>query len=171
MLNAIPINDFAARAHDLWANQWLLLTAGDFPAGRYNTMTVGWGAFGTMWGKPLAMVVVRPTRYTFEFMNAYDTFTLCAFPASFRPALQLLGTKSGRDGNKIAAAKLTPCAASRVAAPAFAEANLVVECRKSYWQDLEPGNFLDPATAGLYPQKDYHRVYFGEILAVGGETP
>lgn len=59
-------------------------------------------------------------------------------------------------------------AVSRVAAPAFAEAELVVECRKIYWQDMQPENFLDPAIEGLYSGRDYHRIYFGEIVAVAG---
>jgi len=146
----------------------MLLTAGDFGAGKFNTMAVGWGSLGTMWGKPFAQVVVRPGRYTREFMEEYDTFTLCAFPEEYRKAVELLGTRSGRDVDKIAESGLTPVAASTVAAPGFAEAELVIECQKIYWQDMDPGNFLDPGIQGNYPQKDYHRIYFGEIVAVSG---
>jgi flavin reductase (DIM6/NTAB) family NADH-FMN oxidoreductase RutF len=128
-------------------------------------MTVGWGSLGTMWGKPFAQVVVRPSRYTREFMEAYDTFTLCAFPENHRKALQLLGSKSGRDGDKIAEAGLTPAASSAVAAPCFEEAELVIECRKIYWQDMDAANFVDADIRKNYPQKDYHRIYFGEIVA------
>lgn len=164
----IPPDELVLRPHALWGRQWLLLAAGDFAAKRYNCMTVAWGSLGTMWNRPFAQVVVRPTRYTYEFMAAYDTFTLCAFPEALRPALQLLGSRSGRDGDKIAAAGLTPVAASRVAAPAFAEAELVLECRRLYWQDLDPSHWCDPAIEDQYPQRDYHRVTFGEILAVRG---
>jgi len=164
----IPADELVVRAHHLWAEQWLLLTGGDFAAGRFNAMTAGWGSLGTMWRKPFAQVVVRPTRYTREFMEKYDTFTLCAFPEEYRRALQLLGSKSGRNGDKIAESGLTPVAASRVAAPCFKEAELVIECRKMYWQDLDPSNFLDPDIVKNYPQKDYHRIYFGEIMAVEG---
>ncbi len=162
----IAFNDLIVRTHDLWHNQALLLTAGDFAAGHFNTMTVGWGSFGAIWGKPFAQVVVRPTRYTYGFMEQHPTFTLCAFPESYDDAVQLLGTKSGRDGDKIAEAGLTPVAASVVAAPAFAEAELVIECRKIYWQDLDPAHFLDPQIQSHYPKRDYHRVYFGEIVAI-----
>jgi flavin reductase (DIM6/NTAB) family NADH-FMN oxidoreductase RutF len=164
----IPLNSLTVCAHHLWAEQWLLLTSGDHGKGKFNTMTVGWGSLGTMWSKPFAQVVVRPTRYTREFMDKYDTFTLCAFPEKHRKALQLLGSKSGRDGDKIAESGLTSAAASRVAAPCFVEAELVIECRKIYWQDVDPGHFLDPGIGRNYPQKDYHRIYFGEILAVSG---
>ena len=166
--NPIAFNDLLVRAHHLWSEQWLVLTAGSFAEGRYNAMTVAWGSFGTMWSKPFAQIVVRPSRYTREFMEQYDTFTLCAFPEARRKAAQLLGTKSGRDGNKIAEAELTPMAATKVAAPCFDEADLVIECRKIYWQDMDSANFLDPAIEKNYPQKDYHRIYFGEIVAVSG---
>jgi flavin reductase (DIM6/NTAB) family NADH-FMN oxidoreductase RutF len=165
-LRPIAFDDLQVRFHHLWDKGWLLLTAGDFAAGHYNAMTVGWGSLGTMWRKPFAQVVVRPVRYTYEFMNRYETFTLCAFPAECRKALELLGSRSGRSGDKIRAAGLTPVAASVVPAPAFAEASLVLECRKVYWQDLDPSHFLDPEIDGLYPNRDYHRVYFGEIVAI-----
>lgn len=163
------IQAFIEKAHQRWGKQWLLLTSGDFEKRHFNTMTVGWGSFGTMWNKPFAQVVVRPTRYTYEFMEQYETFTLCGFPEQYRPALQLLGSKSGRDGDKIAEAGLTPVAASQVQAPVFAEAELVVECHKIYWDDLEPGHFLDAGIETNYPLKDYHRIYFGHIVEVSGK--
>ena len=164
----IDVGDLLVRSHHLWAAQWLLLTSGDFATAKFNAMAVGWGSLGTMWGKPFAQVVVRPGRYTRRFMEQYDSFTLCAFPEEHRKAVQLLGTRSGRDGDKIAASKLTPVASSTVAAPCFAEAELVLECRKMYWQDMDPANFVDPAIEKNYPKKDYHRIYFGEIVAVSG---
>ena len=167
---SISFDALTVRAHHLWAKQWLVLTCGDMARRRFNSMTVGWGSLGTMWGKPFAQVVVRPTRYTYEFMNSYDTFTLCAFPESHRGAVELLGTKSGRDGDKIAEAGLTPVASSSVGAPCFVEAELVIECRKIYRQDMDPANFADPAIQGNYPEEDYHRIYFGEIVAIQGTT-
>jgi flavin reductase (DIM6/NTAB) family NADH-FMN oxidoreductase RutF len=156
------------KSHDLFANQWLLLTAGDFAAGRFNTMTIAWGSIGTMWNKPFVQVVVRPQRHTRKFMDEFDSFTVCAFRPAFRSALQLLGSKSGRDGNKIAESGLTPTAASAVEAPIFAEADLAIECRKTYWQDMDPKGFVNEAIAANYPAKDYHRIYFGEIIAISG---
>lgn len=167
-LREIPIDDLVIRPHHLWNERWFLLTAGDLGTGEFNTMTVAWGSFGTMWSRPFAQVVVRPTRYTFRFLERYPTFTLSAFPAHFQGALKLLGTRSGRDGDKIAASGLTPVAAETVAAPTFAEAELVVECRKIYAQDMDPAQFLDPTIEDKYPDRDYHRIYFGEILSVRG---
>jgi flavin reductase (DIM6/NTAB) family NADH-FMN oxidoreductase RutF len=162
----IPFDQLRLRSLHVWNDGWFLLTAGDFSKRDFNTMTVSWGSLGTIWNRPFAQVVVRPTRYTHGFMERHETFTLSAFPPSYRETLRFLGTRSGRDGNKIAEARLTPMAATRVAAPCFAEADLVIECRKMYWHDIDPAHFLDPAIAEHYPARDYHRAYFGEIVTV-----
>ncbi len=166
----IPIEKLITRPYGLFEVQWLLLTSGDFNSNKYNTMTISWGSLGVMWGRPIAMVVVRPQRYTRQFIDQYPTFTLCAFPAQYHEALDLLGTISGRDGDKIAQAGLTPQASSCVAAPSFAEAELAIECAKIYWHDFDPAHFIDPKIDRNYKAKDYHRMYFGEILAVRGAT-
>jgi flavin reductase (DIM6/NTAB) family NADH-FMN oxidoreductase RutF len=168
-LRNIPVDSWQVKPHDLWENQALLLTAGNYMDGKYNCMTVGWGSFGTMWSRPFAMVVVRPQRYTFEFMETFETFTLCAFPEKYRPALNLLGSKSGRDGNKIEKSGLTVISSKQVAAPSFLEANLVIECNKVYWQDMNPEHFLAEYIHKKYPNSDYHRIYFGEIISISGD--
>jgi len=167
---SVPVDVLCLKPHHLWDKQWLLLTSGDFKAGRFNAMTVGWGSLGTMWGQPFVQVVVRWSRYTYEFMEQYDTFTLCAFSEQHRDALNLLGTRSGRDGDKIAAAGLTPITSTRVAAPGFAEAELILECLKIYWDDMKASHFLDPQIEDKYPKKDYHRIYYGKIVAVHAEA-
>jgi flavin reductase (DIM6/NTAB) family NADH-FMN oxidoreductase RutF len=168
ILPRIPIDDFQARCHQLWDSRWLLLTAGDLDTGRFNCMTVAWGSFGTMWHRPFAQVVVRPTRHTYGFMEDFESFTLCAFPERLRPVLRLLGTRSGRDMDKVNGSGLTPLASIEVAAPGYEEAELIVECGKLYWDDIDPAHFLDPSLDENYPERDYHRSYFGEILAVRG---
>ncbi len=165
----IPFKNLRLNSLHIWDKQWFLLTCGDFDSGDFNTMTVAWGSFGTMWHKPFAQVVVRPVRHTFSFLERYPTFTLSAFTRDHKKALGILGTKSGRDGDKITETGLTPQASKLVGSPCFAEADLVVECRKIYWDDLEPTRFLDPEVGTEYPEKDYHRIYFGEILAVEGD--
>ena len=166
----IAFDRLCVKTYHLWSDQWLLLTSGDFAGNDFNTMTVGWGSLGNMWGKPFAQVVVRPSRHTYSFMERFDSFTLCAFPERFQDTLSMLGSRSGRDGDKIAESGLTPIRSARVAAPGFDEAELIIECKKLYWDDLEPSRFLDPEIEANYPQKDYHRVYFGEIVAVWGES-
>ncbi len=164
----IPIEQLITRSYSLWDEQWFLLTAGDFATGKFNTMTISWGSLGVLWDRPIAQVVVRPHRYTFEFMEQYPSFTLCAFSAKYHEVLDTLGSVSGRDSDKIKESGLTPELAQKVGAPAFAEAELVIECKKLYWQDMDPTHFLDPQLEKNYPRKDYHRMYYGEIVAVEG---
>lgn len=158
------MKDFITRPVDIWLKKWFLLTAGNQE--HFNTMTVAWGSIGGMWNLPFVQVMVRPTRFTYEFINQYDTFTLCSFPERYRKAVNLMGTRSGREGDKIKAAGLTVIPSTRVEAPAFREADLILECRKIYWQDLDPGHFLDEHIEGHYPAHDYHRIFFGRILRV-----
>jgi len=163
---AIDIEKFVMEPFKQWNKDWLLLTAGDFGARKYNCMVVGWGSLGTMWNMPFAQVVVRPSRHTLEFMDKYSTFTLCGFPEAQRQALQLLGSTSGKDGNKIAKSGLTPMASLKADAPSYEEASLVIECRKMYRDRLDPAGFLHAGIAKNYAAKDYHVVFFGEVLSV-----
>lgn len=164
----IDIYSFSVRPHQLWNQQYLLLASGDFAGGDFNCMTVGWGSIGTMWGRPFAQIVVRPTRYTYGFIERFSTFTLSAFPEEYAEDLNLLGTKSGRDGDKLSETALTPIASKLVDSPAFAEAELILECRKLYWEDMDPARFLSTEINKQYPHLDFHRIYYGEILRVEG---
>jgi flavin reductase (DIM6/NTAB) family NADH-FMN oxidoreductase RutF len=164
----IDPHQFIAQPFTLFDKQWFLLTAGEFKRKRFNSMTISWGSVGIIWDKPFVQVVVRPTRYTYDFMNDYDTFTLCAFSGQFRSALNLLGSRSGRDGDKIGPSGLTPIISKVVDAPGFEEAELIIECRKMYWQDLDPDHFLNSSILLKYPKKDFHRAYFGEIVHITG---
>ena len=164
----MDIANLQIKPHYLFHHQWVLLTAGDYEKKDYNAMTIGWGALGTMWSRPFAFVAVRFSRYTFTFMEKFNTFTLTAFPEEYHKALSLLGTKSGRDGDKITESGLTPVPASVVSAPAFEEAEIVVECQKIYSNDLNPAHFIDEDIYRHYPNHDFHRIYYGEILHASG---
>jgi len=165
----IPPREFNCCSFDIWSNKWFLLTAGDFSKGDFNTMTVGWGSFGTMWADPFAMVVVRPQRHTFSFMEKYDSFTLSLMPDSHRNALSVCGSKSGRDCDKMKLANITPVKSKKIAAPGIDEAILIIECRKSYFSDMNPAGMLEKEMIpDVYPQNDFHRIYFGEILHIEG---
>jgi len=152
----ISENTFKAIGKD-----WMLITAGSIE--KCNTMTASWGGLGVLWAKNVAICFIRPTRYTYEFIEKADTFTLSFFEEKYRKALQLCGTKSGRDIDKVAAAGITPVASDSVSVY-FSEAKLVLECRKLYYQDINPENFLDKEIDKNYPNKDYHRMYVGEII-------
>ena len=159
----IDVTKLSVDVVDLWMNRWLLLTAGTYDD--CNMMTVGWGSIGCMWSKPFAQVVVRPQRHTRKYMDQLDSFTLCAFPEKYRKDLQTLGTLSGRDGDKLSRTGLTLTTSRSVSAPSYNEANLILECRMIYYQDIDPGGFLDKTIQDNYPANDYHRTYYGEILA------
>lgn len=143
--------------------EWMLVTAEK--EGVVNTMTASWGGVGIMWGKPVAYVFVRPQRYTKEFMDAADTFSLSVLDEAYRKTLSYLGTVSGRDENKIAKSGLT--VAHEEATPYFAEANTVLVCRKLFAQPYDPAGFIDKSCdEKWYPQKDYHTMYIAEIEKV-----
>ena len=147
----------------LIGDQWMLITAGT--KDQCNTMTASWGGLGVLWGKPVAMVYIRPQRYTLEFVEREDTFTLCFFGEEYRKALALCGSKSGRDMDKVKECGFTVATAE--GAPYFEEADLVLVCKKAYWQDMDPTHFLDgEIDSKWYPEKDYHRIFIGEILEV-----
>jgi flavin reductase (DIM6/NTAB) family NADH-FMN oxidoreductase RutF len=163
----IPVRDLVLRPFGFWSDDWALLASGDFAARRFNSMAVAWGALGHMWGQPLAMVVVRPQRYTRQFMDQFDSFTLSIFPRDQQPKLQRLGNHSGREIDKINDSGFTPIASSQVASPGFDEAEVIIECRKSYFDDFDPQHFLADYIAPNYAG-DYHRMYFGQVLAAWG---
>jgi flavin reductase (DIM6/NTAB) family NADH-FMN oxidoreductase RutF len=163
-MKSIDPNKLLVDIINLWDKQWFLLTSGT--EDNFNMMTVSWGSIGCMWNKPFVQIVVRPQRYTYEFLENSDTFSLCAFPEQYRPALQLLGSKSGRHGDKLGLTDLTIKKSSKILAPSYNEASLILECRKMYYQDMDPNGFLDETIQNNYPINDYHRVYYGEILAV-----
>jgi flavin reductase (DIM6/NTAB) family NADH-FMN oxidoreductase RutF len=139
---------------------WMLVTAGT--KDHFNTMTASWGGMGILWNKPIAIIFIRPTRYTYEFTELSDSFTLCFFDKKHRKALNYCGSHSGREVDKIKETGLI----TQVTEPGnvyFRQARLIIECRKIYFQDLDPDHFLDPATSSNYPLRDYHRMYFGRI--------
>lgn len=142
-------------------DDWFLITAGNLD--KYNTMTASWGTMGELWNKKVAFIFVRPTRFTYEFTELNDFFSLSFFDKKYRDALKFCGTKSGRDYDKAKETGLTPIL-TESGTVCFQEAQLVLDCKKLYIHDLEPRNFLEPAIEDEYPQKDYHRMYVGEII-------
>ena len=142
-------------------SKWMLITA--VKDGKANTMTASWGGMGIMWNKSVSFCVIRPVRYTYEFVEASDYYTLSFFPEEYRPALNLLGVKSGRDGDKISEANLTPFDTDNNTI-SFKEADIIMVCKKLYYQDITPDNFVNGGLDSFYPKKDYHRMYFGEIV-------
>lgn len=145
------------------ARQWFLITAGTLE--KCNTMTANWGGVGFLWMKPVVYIWVRPERYTFEFLERHETFTLAFLPESRREALALCGKLSGRAHDKIREANLTKLATPE-GGITFAEAEFTLECRKLYRQDMNPAGFIDrtPLEKWYGPGVgNLHRLYIGEI--------
>ncbi len=150
----------------LVGKEWMLVTAGN--AESYNTMTASWGGFAILWGKPVAIIFVRPERYTHDFIEKNDHLTLSFYGNEYRKALQICGTKSGREIDKAKETGLTPITTEK-GNVTFAESRLTVECRKIFKSEMETADFLDkkiydahynPAQGGL------HTIYVCEIEEV-----
>lgn len=163
MFQEIKVQDLTMNPFEKIAKQWMLITAGD--AAGFNTMTASWGGVGHIWQRDVATVYIRPQRYTKTFVDNNELFTVSFYGEECRKALQLCGTLSGKDTNKVEQAGLTPYFVDGTTA--FAEAELILVCRKLYHQDMLPELFDDPAVEqAMYPQKDYHTLYIGEIVKV-----
>ena len=160
--DSIKPTDINDNVFKLLDKDWMLVTAGTLAD--YNTMTASWGHMGIMWNVPVAMAWIRPQRYTYEFMNRYEEYTLSFFTDRYRTALQFCGTRSGREHDKAAETGLTAMETDR-GNVVFREARLILECRKIYEDDLKKKNFLLPEVAQKhYPKNDFHKFYMGEIV-------
>ncbi len=157
----IPAKSITDNTFSLIDDDWMLITAGT-PT-EFNTMTASWGGLGILWNKEVCFCFVRPQRHTYSFIEKGNIFTLSFFNEKYRPALQLCGSKSGRDIDKVSEAGLTPYYLTD-GGISFSEARLIIKCKKIYSQDLEAQNFLVPDIDEHYLAKDYHRLYIGEII-------
>ncbi|MDR0406291.1 MAG: flavin reductase [Clostridiales bacterium] len=142
--------------------EWMLITAGN--AEKFNTMTASWGGVGVFWNKNVVTAYIRTTRYTKEFVDANELFTLSFFDKKYKKALNICGTLSGRDTDKVAQAGLTPLFTDGTAA--FGEADMILVCKKLYHDFMPPENFADKKNEAWYPEKDYHTLYIAEIVKI-----
>ena len=129
-----------------------------------NTMTIGWGLIGFIWQRKVFMVAVRDSRHTFTLMEKAKDFTVSVPSGDMKDALMFCGTKSGRDLDKFQACGLTPVAAQETTSPVLQIPGIHLECVIRFKAPKDP-KYLDIALADLYPAKDYHTLYFGEIVA------
>lgn len=165
-LKEIPVAKLQINPMSLIPDDWMLITAGTMERG-YNTMTAGWGQMGAVWGKgmPTTTIFVRPQRYTKEFIDREDFYTLSFFSQAYKKQLLYLGTHSGRNENKVEKVGLTPVFDAK--STWFAEAKLVLICRKLYRAPLLQECFLNQRVIEEnYPQHDFHDLYIGEIMKV-----
>lgn len=172
-MKEISIHEININPATMFGKEWCLIAAGNEKNG-YNTMTVAWGQLGAVWDRhtpegkmiiPTATVFIRPQRYTKEFFDREEYFTVCAFGAGYRKALAYLGTHSGRDGDKISDTGLTPVFIDNTTG--FAEAEMIFVCRKLYHTPLLENGFTDKnIISENYPKKDFHEMYVGEITKI-----
>lgn len=167
MLKEISYQDLKLHPMTLISDESMALSSGDESS--YNAMTCSWGHLGALWGDgkglPTSIVYVRPQRYTLEFIEKNEYYSLSFFDKEYRKDLAYLGSHSGRDEDKISKTNLTPVFEEK--SPYFEEAKLVLICRKLYQGRLEEEHFINKKIMkDNYPEKDYHHVFIGEIVKV-----
>lgn len=161
--NEIKPEQFEQSPFRLIGKDWMLIAAEK--NGKVNTMTASWGGFGVMWDRNVAYVVIRPHRYTKEFVDNSDTFSLSFLDNSFKKQLGYLGSVSGRDEDKIEKADLTVLHINDV--PYFDEASIVILCKKLYAQEYKPECFIaKELNDKYYPKVDHHTLYIAEITKI-----
>ena len=160
------IKDFNVDIFKLFDDHWALLTAGtpDY----YNTMTISWGSLGTIWaprgnGRQIATVYVKPSRYTFGYLEKSDYYTISFFPESCRKDMAYLGSHSGRDEDKLAATSLTPVEKSN-GTMGFEEATLTLVCHKLYSDAFKKEGIPADIVQAYYDGDEPHHFFIGEIV-------
>ena len=142
--------------------KWALLTAGNKDS--FNTMTVSWGGMGTLWSKPVVTAYVRTSRYTHEFLDKEEYFTLSFYPEDYKPILVEMGSKSGRDIDKMNYKGLTAKEVGDTVT--FAEAEVTFVCKKLFKQELSVDNMSKDIVDAFYTGDAAHDMYIGEVVEV-----
>lgn len=142
----------------------LLLVSLD-EGGRPNAMTIGWATLGIIWGRPMCLVLVRPSRYTYGCIEATGDFTVNVPPLDLAEHVLFCGTKSGRDYDKFAECGFTAAPGREVKSPTIEECALCYECRTVHRNDVIPEQFAPEIVGEFYGAGDFHRVYYGQIVA------
>lgn len=135
-----------------------------------NVMAIGWGTAGIIWRRPVFIVMVRPSRYTYKLIEETGEFTVNIVPPKLKEVVQYCGSVSGRDHDKFKEKQLTVIPSKKVKTPIIKECILHFECRVVHKSDLIPSELEKSIINTLYPKGDFHRVYFGEILACQHEV-
>ena len=161
MLKKISCKKIDENVFDLIGKQWMLITFGN--KNKFNTMTASWGSLGYLWNTRISTIFIRPQRYTYELAEKFDNYTLSFFDKKYKNFLTYCGSHSGRDVDKIKNTGLIPVE-SELGNIYFEQAKLVIECKKIYYDDINPEHFIDKLLKRNYPNKDYHRMYIGKIL-------
>ena len=154
--------NFTTDIFETYDKQWALLTAGSMD--KFNTMTISWGGLGTIWGMPVATVYVRTSRYTHDFMDDNEFFTVSFYPEDMKKTLGILGSKSGREIDKMHMPELTAVEAGK--SVSFHEAEVTLVCRKVFKQTLDPQNMEAKIAEQFYGKDAPHDMYIGEVVDI-----
>lgn len=158
----IDINDIVLNPFKTIGKDWLLISA--LKDDKVNTMTASWGGIGVIWNKNVVTVYIRPQRYTREFIDASDYFSLTFFE-NYKKELGVLGSKSGRDGDKIKEVGFDIEILENQ--PTFKQGKMTFICKKLYRGEIAPECFIDKnLDSQNYPAQDYHYIYIGEIKSI-----
>jgi flavin reductase (DIM6/NTAB) family NADH-FMN oxidoreductase RutF len=139
-----------------------LLLASTRAPGQSNVMTIGWATVGVVWGLPVFVTLVRPSRYTFEFIEASGVFSVNVPTEEMKRYVAMCGTKSGRDVDKLAGVPTSM--GHEVPVITLDECPLVYECKVVHTNDIVPEKLAPEVSSRSYPRGDFHRLYYGEIL-------
>ncbi len=129
---------------------------------KINVMTIGWAGIGFIWGRPIVTILVRKTRFTFELIEKSSEFTISVPYTDMSAALDFCGTKSGREVDKFKECNVELRQPERVKTPVIKLRGVHFECSIVYKSSIDPQNLVE-SYSHLYPQKDYHTIYYGEI--------
>lgn len=131
---------------------------------KVNSMTIAWGSIGFMWNKPIFMVMVRPQRYTYEIIEKSNEFTVTIPYEDVKDAIGFLGSKSGRDMDKLSELKINTCKGEEIDTPVLDMKGMHFECKIVYKTEMTNENLDSDIDMSKYPIRDYHTLYFGEIV-------
>lgn len=133
--------------------------------GKINTMTIGWGNIGYEWARPIFTVLVRESRYTHQFLENAEDFTVSiSLDDKLNKALEFCGSKSGRDFDKFKECKLSFLDSKIVKSPAIAECDMIYECKIVYKDYMNIELLDDDIKNKWYETGDCHTIYYGEIV-------
>ena len=168
MKKEVKVWDYAGRIMEAIDEGILLTTAAD---GEKDTMVIGWGHIGVIWGKPVFVAYVRESRHTKSLVEKNGEFTVNTPLAPIdKNIIAVCGTKSGRDLDKFAELGLETEEGLTVSVPGIRQLPLTLECKVIYKQDqdstaLHPDVMARYYKPGTRNEGDYHTMYFGEITA------
>jgi len=126
----VNYTDYLKETLQAMSNTGLLLTSAD-KKGKMNVMTIGWGTVGIIWGMPMFLVLVRPSRFTYGLIEETGEFTVNVPPRRLSEITFFCGSVSGRDHDKFKEKGLTPIAGENVISPIIEECVVHYECKVS----------------------------------------